>query len=82
MGVVAETEPTSAPGRPGIAGAGLALLAISAGVVTAFGLLQLLHRANDPMRRVNRLLDLCYEKISNLESTLGGEASASREIVP
>ena len=60
----------------------LALLAIAGGVVTALGLWQLIHRANDPLRRVNRLLDLCYRKISKLEATLAHNERHTEEILP
>ena len=82
MGAVAEEERAAASERrgSGTTSAALALLAIAGGVVAAFGLFQLLHRANDPMRRVNRLLDLCYRGISNLEATLGRDELSRREL--
>jgi hypothetical protein len=62
---------------PAAAALGLTLLAIAAGVTAALGLLQLLHRANDPLLRAGRLLDLCYEKISAIEATLAQRSSPS-----
>ncbi len=60
----------------------LVLLAIAGGVVTVLGLWQLIHRANDPLRRVNRLLDLCNRRISKLEAGLAGGERRAEEIFP
>ena len=69
-------------GEKPVVNTALVLLAIAGGVVTALGVWQLVHRANDPLRRVNRLLDLCYRRIGKLEATLAGNERHSEEIIP